>query len=295
MITAKGRAKVNLCLRVIGKRADGYHEILSVMQSVDLFDTVSLDPLQEGEQDSFEILLSRAVAGPMPNPPDLTERALEAFRRHIAPLGPLAVKVAKNIPIGAGLGGGSADAAAALVAANEIAGAPATLAELAALGAEIGSDVPFAVLGGTLLATGRGEQLQDIASPSILWWVLGVPDFHLVTKDVFEKVVPPHEEAPSSCELTEPLGRGAVAGVGALLRNDLEASAFRLRPDLHRMKEAMLAAGSAGAVMSGSGSTIAGLCISKDHAEEVASSARLSFQRVHVVSSAPLGAEIVAD
>ena len=289
MIVARARAKVNLCLKVHSKRSDGYHELTSVMQSVDLFDTVSMD---EAEQDSVEFLLAQQVIGPPPAQPDLAARALDLFRRRVAPIGPVAMKVAKTIPIGAGLGGGSADAAAVLVGANRMAGDPVTLHELAAIGAEIGYDVPFAVLGGTHLATGRGEELQDLGAPHTLWWVLGIPDFKLATQDVFAEVA--LHPSKGGCELLDPLRGGAVAAVGALLKNDLEAAAFRLRPDLARLKEAMLAAGSAGAVMSGSGSTIAGLCITKDHADEVAMTARLSFRSVLVAPSASAGAQVDA-
>lgn len=243
-----GRAKVNLWLHVVRRRPDGYHEINTLMQTLDWFDELEIEP-SDVTRVEFE-------GGPVPDRPDLVERTLELMDKTAA------VRVRKSIPIGSGLGGGSADAAAVILG----------MGGSSAVAQQVGSDVPFALRGGTALATGRGEKLAPIECPQ-LWWVIGVPDFSLSTADVYGRTNP------------------GMAGVGPL-RNDLEVAAFQLAPSLPSLKREMVDAGAVGSVMSGSGPAIAGLCRDEQHAIEVAGRLSGSFAVVKAVSSAGLGAEI---
>lgn len=241
-----GRAKVNLWLHVLGRRPDGYHEINTLMQTIEWCDELEMER-SHATSVEFE-------SGPVPDRPDLVERTLEIMNQTAA------VLVRKSIPIGSGLGGGSADAAAVILG---LGGSP----EIAA---QVGSDVPFALQGGTALATGRGEKLSRVECPQ-LWWVVGVPDFSMSTAEVYDLAAP---------------------GAGDPIRNDLEDAAFKLAPSLRPLKDEMVSAGAIRAMMSGSGPAIAGLCRDEEHANQLARRVSGSFAVIKAVSSARMGAEI---
>ncbi|MEO7804632.1 MAG: 4-(cytidine 5'-diphospho)-2-C-methyl-D-erythritol kinase [Actinomycetota bacterium] len=282
-VEAIARAKVNLCLRVLGKRDDGYHEVRTVMQSVDLRDHLA-----------FELADATSVRIDVPIPqPDLVRRALDLFRLRTETSIEVKVDVVKSIPLGSGLGGASADAAAALLAINHLSGDLLSLAELARLAAELGADVPFALVGGVALATGRGDVMEPLVCPLPLWWVLGMSGIVLETAAIYktyDSIGTP--EAPV-CDLSAALARGAVAEVAAMLGNDLQSSAFQAAPELERLLEAMGTSGALGVTMTGSGSVIAGLCLNESHAREVGEASLLGFQRVEVVASTSLGAQLI--
>jgi 4-diphosphocytidyl-2-C-methyl-D-erythritol kinase len=285
-----GRAKLNLVLRVIGKRSDGFHEIWSVMQTVALADEVTIRSAARTEV-HFE--LAASLSGIPPEAPDLVARAVELFASR-AGLGERAeVEVVKRIPMAAGLAGGSADAAAALVGMNAIAGGPMDSERLEALGAELGSDVPFSLRGGMAVATGRGERLASLPAGRRLWWVLGVSEFQLKTGDVYAHVRPRASwDGAEPGVLLETVRAGSAEEVARYLSNDLEAAALEMAPLLRGRKAAVLGAGALGVVVSGSGPTIAGLCRNQEHAAEVAARLAGTFQRMEVVGSADVGAEV---
>jgi len=293
-VEAVGRAKINLFLAVGPQRPDGYHEVTSVMQSVDLADTLVLRP---AEAPGVTFVRGPGFEGDLPEPPDLVARALDLYRAEFPAAGPVAAEVSKGIPLAAGLAGGSADAAAALVGADALRGGGASRLRLEAMCRKLGSDVPFALRGGTALAGGRGEKLFPVASPHRLWWVLGMPGFPLRTAEVYER----HDEMATGSDLSparagglvKALAAGHPRGIAAALRNDLEGAAFDLAPPLAGLKEALRRAGAVGAVLTGSGPTIAALCRNEAHAEEVARRAGSAFARVEVVPSAEAGAEVV--
>lgn len=277
------RAKVNLWLRVLGLREDGFHELETVMQTVGLADEVVVERTSAGGGVAVE--WAPGLSGPLPGRPDIVERALGLVGEG------LCARVVKRIPIGAGLGGGSADAAAALMGGNVLLGSRLEGRLLGALALRLGSDVPFALAGGTALARGRGEVLTP-AECGEMWWVLGIPSVRLSTAAVYRR----HDEmgaAPSAVRAGAMVAAlaGEAGEVAAHLHNDLEVAAFDLEPSLQALKEAMLAAGALGAVMTGSGSAIAGLCRDRGHAERVAAGAAAHFGRVEVAASAG-GAEI---
>lgn len=282
-VKAIARAKVNLCLRVMAKREDGYHEVQTVMQSVDLCDRLL-----------FEVASQTSVSIDEPiAKPDLVRRALDLFRLHVGGAGHVSVRVTKSIPLGSGLGGGSADAAAALLAINHLSGYPLSHEGLLSLGAELGADVPFALSGGVALATGRGDVIEPLICPRPFWWVLGMSDIVLATASVYETYDAIWMPETPACDLSKSLARGAVAEVATLLGNDLHEAAFQLAPELERLHEAMAVSGALGVTMTGSGSVIAGLCLNESHAREVSATALLSFPRVEVVASTSVGAELV--
>jgi 4-diphosphocytidyl-2-C-methyl-D-erythritol kinase len=292
------RAKINLYLAVGQRRDDGYHELSSVMQSVDLSDTLVVRPASPADAASVAFARGPGFVGDLPAPPDLVERALAMYAAEVEGAGPLAAEVTKSIPLGAGLAGGSADAAAALLGADAAGGGQLTRDRLEAMGRRLGSDVTFCLRGGTALVQGTGNLVSPMACPHRLWWVLGISEHPLGTAEVYQRFDEISPAPPGRPERPIQLARALVEGhpkvIAKALRNDLEAAAFDLAPGLSGRKHAMRAVGAVGAVLSGSGPTIAGLCRNEAHAEEVARRAEEVFPRVEVVASAEAGAEVVA-
>ncbi|MGH2704597.1 MAG: 4-(cytidine 5'-diphospho)-2-C-methyl-D-erythritol kinase [Actinomycetota bacterium] len=285
-----GRAKLNFVLRVLGKRPDGFHEIWSLMQTVALADDVTVRPAPRTDV-HFE--LAAGLSGIPPEAPDLVARAVELFALRAGMAERAEVHVLKRIPMAAGLAGGSADAAAALLGMNTIAGGPMPPERLEALGAELGSDVPFSLRGGMAVATGRGERLASLHAGRRLWWVLGVSEFQLKTRDVYAHVRPgTSSQVAEPGALLETVRTGSAEAVARCLGNDLEAAAFEMAPLLGARKGAVLEAGALGVVVSGSGPTIAGLCRDEEHARRVSARLAGTFQQVEVVASADVGAEV---
>lgn len=290
-IKAKAFAKLNLCLRILGKRPDGYHDIETVMQSISLFDEVTVEG---SDQISVSFRWAPGLSGDLPSPPDLCHKAARLFFAATGLAGGASIDVVKRIPIGAGLAGGSADAAATLVALDAIYGTSLDAAALAELGAQVGSDVAFCIGGGCAVGRGRGDELESIAASRQLWWVIGIPSRPISTSAAYGTYDMIWQAPTDPCdELAEALRKGAVAQVASLLSNDLEEPAFQIDPGLEQLKTAMEIAGAMQAVMTGSGSAIAGLCMNEQHAREVNRSALFSFPRVEVVSSVASGIELI--
>ena len=293
------RAKINLYLAVGQRRDDGYHELSSVMQSVDLSDTVVVRPAST-PADPIAVVFAPGpgFAGDLPLPPDLVEQALAMYAAEVEGAGPFAAEVTKSIPLAAGLAGGSADAAAALLGAEAAGGGQMTRDRLEAMGRRLGSDVTFCLRGGTALVQGTGNLVTPMVCPHRLWWVLGISDLPLGAAEVYQRFDEISPAPPGRPERPVQLARALVEGhpkvIAKALRNDLEAAAFDLAPGLSGRKHAMRAVGAVGAVLSGSGPTIAGLCRNEAHAEEVARRAEEAFARVEVVASAEAGAEVLA-
>ena len=285
-------AKINLYLRVLGRRPDGFHEIETVFHSVSLADELAISE-RPGDQVQVEM---RVGAPSGPPPPALEENLVTIAARLLSARAPgrghggAYVEVLKRIPIGGGLAGGSADAAGALVGLNELWGFGLGDQELSDVGASVGSDVPFCLRGGTQLAAGRGERLTPLAVEGALWFVLAMADEPVLAGAVYEL----WDESPT----TEPAGPGAIVEaleasdlrrVASLLHNDLETAIVALQPRLKGAVEALEGAGALGARVSGSGPTVYGLCLDEDHARGVAAVAESLFARVLVVSSSPQG------
>lgn len=298
MIRVTARAKVNLRLAVLGRRPDGYHELETVMQSISLSDDLTLEPAEHSE---VSIGWADGLDGPIPPQPDIVERTVAAARLP----GPDRVRIAvrKRIPVGAGLGGASADAAGALLGLERLQGldplAPLKTVEIAG---QLGADVPFCLMGGVGLATGVGDQITALETGATLWWVIGISQTALATVGVYRRFdeliagqVSPPAAKGSTEALISALADGDLEGVAGNLANDLELAAFDLRPELEGLKLRMVEAGALGSIMTGSGSAIIGLCRDEGHARRVAEKAAEVFPRVEIASGTPVGAEVVED
>ena len=263
MLQERAYAKLNLVLHVGAPRDDGMHPICSLVASIDLADEITAEPKSSGA-DTVEC---RGVAGD-----NLAARALAEFRARAGrELPPLAIAIEKRIPVAAGLGGGSADAAATLRIANQLAGEPLTPEELLRLAADLGSDVPAQLDPGHSIVQGTGERVEHVSVPP--FFAVLLPDRDgLATAAVYREL---DRLDGTRDELDpEPVRRLAVsplAEIAASLDNDLQQAALSLRPELAERLDMLTAAGALGAAVSGSGPTCFGLLPDRSSAESTAS------------------------
>jgi 4-diphosphocytidyl-2-C-methyl-D-erythritol kinase len=269
-VVARAPAKVNVHLAVGPLRPDGFHELRTVYLAVSLFDTVTVRPGEglsltvAGEGSDGEVPLDRR---------NLVWRAAELLAASAGVPADASISLSKTIPAAAGLAGGSADAAATLVALDALWGTRVGRGDLADLAAQLGSDVPFSLQGGVALGSGRGEQLSPVLARTRWHWVLGIAGEGLSTPAVYAELDRLRAEGrlsdgtePASAEPVIAALRGAgVPALAAALSNDLQAPALALRPGLRRALQAAADAGAAGALVSGSGPTVAALT-SDEHA-----------------------------
>jgi len=278
-VTVRVPAKINLQLTVGPLRPDGYHGLVTVFHAISLSDEVTAAPADE---DSVRVSGEGAEHVPEDGN-NLALRAVRALRaeqdrRGTAPGDGVAVTIAKRIPVAGGMAGGSADAAAALVACNELWDAGLSQAELCEVGAAVGSDVAFAVLGGTAVGTGRGEQLTPVLAGSAQYhWVLALADGHLSTPAVYGKLdqlrAGQGKDAPEpelSNELMVALRAGDAEQLGAAISNDLQIPAIALFPALRKTLSAGREFGALAGLVSGSGPTCYFLARDAGHATDLA-------------------------
>lgn len=255
-LIVRAHAKINLDLRVVGTRADGFHELRTVFQAIALHDRITLEP----RPGPFAIVC--AAPGVPLDGSNLISRAAAALWRSLgregAPEG-VEVRLEKCIPLQAGLGGGSADAAAALVALARLWGAPSGTMQLHDVAATLGADVPFFLSGGTALGLGRGDEIYPLADLARHWIVLLVPGFGVSSGDAYrwydeerERDRPPNPPEPQHVP-------GPWPSRAAQMINDLESAIARHHPEIDQMKSALRRAGALAAAMSGSGSAVFGL------------------------------------
>eukprot|EP00178_Gracilaria_changii_P014181 TRINITY_DN401_c0_g1_i13.p1 TRINITY_DN401_c0_g1~~TRINITY_DN401_c0_g1_i13.p1 ORF type:complete len:353 (-),score=38.81 TRINITY_DN401_c0_g1_i13:2650-3708(-) len=244
--------KINLFLRVMGKREDGFHELASLFQSISLHDTIYFSVKTDGDnnhdQDSLECDKSEIPT----DPSNLILRAIRKFREKTGIKQHFRIRLEKRIPHQAGLGGGSANAATALWAVNQLCGKPCTTEELAQYGAEFGSDISFFLSEGTAYCTGRGEIMEMIPRlpPQSLYIVK--PDEGLSTAEVFKNMDMSECSDKDPRELLRKMQEGVIF---ADFVNDLEVPSFRLMPKLKKLKEDLYKAGFNVVLMSGSGTS----------------------------------------
>ena len=255
-VQVRAHAKINLDLRVLGTRPDGYHELRTVFQALALHDTIECIA-REGP-----FAIECTTAGIPLDASNLVWRAADALWRALRRTGPVRdvlVRLDKRIPAQAGLGGGSADAAATLLALAAVWRVPLRSSQLTDVAAAIGADVPFFLSGGTALGLGRGDEVYPLADLPRHWVVLLIPGFGVSTVDAYTwyDTEREHAHGPS---LREPqYVPGPWPSRAAQMINDLEAPIARHHPEIDHMKTALRRAGALAAAMSGSGSTVFGL------------------------------------
>lgn len=252
----KAHAKINLTLDVVDRRPDGYHELASVMQEIELADTVVLEPVPNG--------ISLVVDPPVVSSGEdnLVFRAARLLKEYGGVRQGVKIGLHKKIPVGAGLGGGSADAAATLAGLNELWGLRLSKVVLSDLGARLGSDIPFCLTGGTALVTGRGEVVESLPPLPPAFLVLVKPSFSVSTADIYRL----WDEWKLSGESRTPAMLNALAGgergwrvIAEMVANDLEKVTCILHPEVYAVKKDLVAAGAPVVLMSGSGPAVYGL------------------------------------
>lgn len=300
-VTVRVPGKVNLYLEVGDLRDDRYHELITLFHAVSLFDEVTV---RNADLLSVE-MTGEGVAGLPTDNRNLAWRAAELMADHVGRAPDVAISIQKSIPVAGGMAGGSADAAAVLVAMNTLWELGVARRDLHALAAKLGSDVPFALHGGTALGTGRGEQLATVLARSTFHWVLAFAEKGLSTPAVFGEIdrlrAAPDRDAPPRLDDVEPvleaLSSGEPRELAALLGNDLQPAALSLRPDLRRTLRAGADAGALAGIVSGSGPTCAFLCESAESAVEIgaALSGAGVCRTVRAASGPVPGARVVAE
>ncbi|MDV7243981.1 MULTISPECIES: 4-(cytidine 5'-diphospho)-2-C-methyl-D-erythritol kinase [Rhodococcus] len=297
-VVVRAPSKVNLHLAVGDQRADGYHELNTVFQALSLGDTVSVAPA-----DALTVKVRGEDARVVPTDSrNLVWKAAEMLAVEADRRPDIEISIDKGIPVAGGMAGGSADAAATLVALNALWHLDLSREDLHSFAAKLGSDVPFALHGGTAFGTGRGERLLPVLSRSTFHWVLALAKGGLSTPTVFRELdrlraagTPP--KLGGADDLMHALTTGDAATLAPLLGNDLQAAALSLEPRLRRTLRAGVAAGALAGIVSGSGPTCAFLCADADAAVRVSAElAGAGVCRTVRVASGPVpGARIIND
>jgi len=253
-------AKVNLRLEVLGRRNDGYHELRTIMQRINLCDELEislskggLDVVSEGEEipQGFENIAYRAA-----------KSILDRFKVDVG----IRIFIRKTIPVASGLGGGSSNAATTLMGLNTLLELSLTKGELFRMGTRLGADVPFFVFEKPALATGIGNRLKEIDLPSPIWIVLVNPGIKVSTAWVYKKLNAGLTKKRNNYSMVPPMA--CISDVADFLHNDLETVTIERYPEVQKIKECLIDEGATGALMSGSGPTVFGVFSNKELADK---------------------------
>ncbi|MEX0429462.1 4-(cytidine 5'-diphospho)-2-C-methyl-D-erythritol kinase [Nocardioides sp. DS6] len=292
-VTVRAPAKINLFLGVGPRRADGFHPLATVYQAVGLYDDVTVADAEE-----WSVELTEPVAGVPLDADNIAVKAGRALTAHHGLDKRARIVIHKGIPVAGGMAGGSADAAATLVALDRLWGLRTADEDLLALAAELGSDVPFALVGGTAEGSGHGEIVTPLVDRGQWWWVVVPHGEGLSTPKVyaeFDRLSPAATQPSIPERLYGALRDGDTDGLAIALRNDLEDPALSLRPELETTLEHGYRAGATMALLSGSGPTCLFLCGTGDEAREVAAGLHaLGHDEVRIAAAPVAGAHVVS-
>lgn len=282
-------AKINIGFWIVGRRADGYHEVDTILQTVSLEDTLTLE--REREEGMRLEIIGRAVQGPGPN---LVERAwdllrTEGFARGLG----VRARLVKRIPVGAGLGGGSSDAAGLLAGANRLFDLGLSTADLQVFGARLGADVPFLLRGGTARGTGRGDQVRQLCPMNPLWTVLASPPFGISTTWAYGRARKRLTHPGTAGNVLETaITAGRLNEMAAAMRNVFEDVVLPDYPVLDALKRAMESRGAIKAQLTGSGSSLFGFVSTHDEALAIAKGIAGTGAEVRVVRTLERGVAV---
>ena len=253
-VVIKAMAKVNLGLDVLRRRENGYHDVKMVMQTVNLYDTLTLSKIEEG-------IVITTNTGELPlNEDNLIYKAAKLLFEHVGQNAGVAIHLDKQIPIAAGMAGGSTDAASTLLGLNLLYAFGLHKEELAEIGVKIGADVPYCIYGGTCLSEGIGEVLTKLPDAPDCYVVIAKPGIGVSTKYVYENLhIETVSEHPDIDGMIEAIKAGSLDGVAAKMENVLETVTIKRYPEIETMKKCLLDNGAENALMSGSGPTVFGI------------------------------------
>ena len=251
---ARSYAKINLTLDVLGKREDGYQEVEMIMQTLGLFDLVITD------RTKFGISISTNLRYLPRNEKNIAYKAAKLFFEETGIRGGVKMIIHKNIPVAAGLAGGSGNGAAVLVSLNMLYNAGLSPEELCGLGARLGADVPYCIMGGTRLSRGIGEVLTPLPAPDPMTVLLVKPPVSVSTAEIYKAIDSAEiKRRPDTEAMAAALAKNDVRGICGNLCNVMENVTEKLHPDIGRIKAKMIKDGAVGALMSGSGPTVFGI------------------------------------
>ena len=277
---ARSYAKINLTLDVLGKRDNGYHDVKMLMQTTSLFDLVIVDRTEE------EISVSTNLKYLPNNDKNIAYQAVLAFLDYTKIKGGARIIIHKNIPVAAGLAGGSSNAAAVLVALDMLYNTNLTDEELITIGAKLGADVPYCIMGGTQLASGIGEILTPAPPLPDCWILLVKPPVNISTKVIYEAIdgadIKTH---PDTDGMINALSSGDLYEISKRLANVMETVTVEKEPQIRGIKEKMQKNGALGALMSGSGPTVFGIFDDFEKAKASADSFYYQFKDVYLVKN----------
>ncbi len=281
----KAAAKINLTLDILGKRPDGYHEVEMVMQAIELHDVVAIEETAGG------IDVSTNHPGLPGGPANIAYRAALLIKEEYGIKSGIKINITKNIPLAAGLAGGSTDAAAVLKGLNSLWELGLSYEQLLARAAQIGSDVAFCIRGGTALARGRGEIIIPLPDGPELWLVLVKPPLEVSTAEIYRKYNPARVTGrPDTQRMISAVKQGDQEAIAGSLANVLESVTLPEYPVVGLVRERLEKAGVQRALMSGSGPTVFGITHNRDQAEKIAGVLRKELQGMFVEVSRTLPA-----
>lgn len=279
MVIKRSPAKINLHLRVLGKREDGYHDIATLMQRISLYDEIEFSPREKG-------IVVKCPGTPLPeNEDNIAYKAAKSLFSQASCHSGIEITIRKKIPIAAGLGGGSSNAATTLITLNDLMKFNYSTENLMKIGAKLGADIPFFVFGKTAWAFGIGDRLQAAKNIPQLWFVLVNPRFDISTKMIYESL---NLRLTNTTEKFSIHGFSTIDDIARELYNDLEKVTLNLHPILKELKELLLSCGALGSLMSGSGPTVFGIFADKKGAlkaeEKLKAKEKWSVFRAHSIN-----------
>ena len=258
----KAFAKINLGLDVVGRLENGYHQVRMIMQTVGIYDELTLERTASG-------IIVTTDCGELPTDENnLVYKAAKLMKEHYGISQGLRIHLKKKIPIAAGMAGGSTDAAAAMKGINRLFDLGCTLEELVELGVAIGADVPYCVMGGTALAEGIGEKLTALVPAPDCYVLVAKPDINVSTKYVYEHLdATGIKKHPDIDGMAAAIEAGSLQGILDRMENVLESVTVKAYPVIHTLKNRMKELGAVNSLMSGSGPTVFGIFIEKETAQ----------------------------
>ncbi|MBO8126783.1 MAG: 4-(cytidine 5'-diphospho)-2-C-methyl-D-erythritol kinase [Firmicutes bacterium] len=297
-VTVKAHAKINLSLDILYRRVDGYYELESIMQSLSLYDLVKVAVDPETEVRTMDPRELIRVAADSPEVPadeeNIAFTAAKVMMRRSGYFMPIRIKITKNIPVEAGLAGGSSNAAAVLVGLNHLWNLGLTTCELAEIGQKIGADVPFCIYGGTALVGGIGEKVAPLRRKGPEFGVTLVkPAFGVSTAEVYRSLDLSMAEHPDTLGMMDAVIQGDLEKICSHLGNTLEGVTIPRYHILSEIKDDLLSAGACGVLQTGSGPTVFGLSPTLKKAEEIANKLKDKYPTVLATSFYDRGQEIV--
>lgn len=285
-IYIKAYAKINLTLDVVDKRPDGYHDVEMIMQSVDLWDKIILREIHGG------IKLDSNIRGLPRDKRNIGWRAAELIKKEFGISSGVHITIKKNIPIGAGMAGGSADCAGVLWGLNKLWNLGMNMEQLQGLGKRLGADVPFCIMGGTALAQGIGEILTPIESKKDIWLVAVKPKFRVSTRKVYNRLrLKNIKNRPDNQRMIEFLEMGQIWNVAGNLVNVLETVTIPMCPGIPKIKDKLMDEGALGSLMSGSGPTVYGIFEDQMAAYKAAKALGKEYNKVFAIKTIQKGIE----